>query len=112
MSRSREEMSYTRLPVGRNCLSFFDNGDVTRDDLTCRDFLFCSPANDLARIDASIKKLCDHKGLGAYNGFHSDTCFELFDDVSRLFLLVPADKRIEHENSNLLLRVRRKEDRP
>src|SRR6267142_1453434 len=52
VSRLREEGSYTCLPVGRNCPSFFDNGDVTRDDLTCRDFLFRSPANDLARIDA------------------------------------------------------------
>jgi len=46
----------------------------------------------------------DHKGLRAYDGFHGDVCFELFDNIARLLLLIPTDKRVEHENSNLSLR--------
>ena len=43
--------------------------------------------------------------MRAYNGLHGDASFELFDDVTRLFLLVPADKSIEHKNCNLDLRA-------
>ena len=41
--------------------------------------------------------------MRAHNGLHGDASFEFFDDVARLFLLVPADKSIEHKNSNLNL---------
>jgi hypothetical protein len=46
--------------------------------------------------------------MRAHNGLHGDASFELFDDVARLFLLVPADKSIEHKNSNLNLRAEQK----
>jgi hypothetical protein len=105
----QEEVSYTCLPVSRNCLSLFHNGDVTGYDLAGRDFLFRPPANDLVRIEASTKESPDHKGLGTYDGFHGDACFELFDDVPSLFLLIPTNKRVEHEYGNLSLCIRRKE---
>ena len=50
--------------------------------------------------------------MRAYNGLHGDASFELFDDVTRLFLLVPADKSIEHKNCNLDLRAEPKKRRP
>lgn len=43
------------------------------------------------------------KRMTTHNGLHGDTSFELFDDVARLFLLVPADESIEHKNPNLNL---------
>jgi hypothetical protein len=43
--------------------------------------------------------------MRAHKGLHGDTSFELFDNVARLFLLVPADKSIEHKNSNLSFRA-------
>ena len=45
------------------------------------------------------------KRMMAHSGFHSDASLEFFDDVARLFLLVPADKSIEHKDSNLNLRA-------
>ena len=52
---------------------------------------------------------CETKRIRAHNGLHGDASFELFDDVARLFLLVPADKSIEHKNSNLNPRAEQKE---
>ena len=46
--------------------------------------------------------------MRAHSGLHGDASFELFYDVARLFLLVPADERVEHENSNLNLHAERK----
>ena len=46
--------------------------------------------------------------MRAHNGLHGDASLELFDDVARLFLLVPADKSIERKNSNLNLRAEQK----
>lgn len=43
---------------------------------------------------------CETKRMRAHNGLHGDASFELFDDVTRLFLLVPADKSIAHKNCN------------
>jgi hypothetical protein len=52
---------------------------------------------------------CETKRLRAHNGLHGDASFELFDNVTRLFLLVPADKSIEHKNSNLNIRAEQRE---
>ena len=50
--------------------------------------------------------------MRAHNGLHGDASFELFDNVTRLFLLVPADKSIEHKNCNLDLRTEQKKGSP
>jgi hypothetical protein len=57
----RKETWWTRLPISRNCLSLFDNDDITCDDLTSWDFLFLTTTDDLVRIDALTKVWHDHK---------------------------------------------------
>lgn len=52
---------------------------------------------------------CETKGMRAHTSLHGDASFEFFDNVTRLFLLVPADKSIEHKNSNLDIRAEQKE---
>jgi hypothetical protein len=53
---------------------------------------------------------CETKRMRAHNGFHGDASFEFFDNVPRLFLLVPADKSIERKNSNLYFRAEQKKE--
>lgn len=50
--------------------------------------------------------------MRTHNGLHGNTGFEFFDNVTRLFFLVPADKGIERKNSNLNIRAEQKESSP
>lgn len=52
------------------------------------------------------------KKMRAHSRLHGDASFELFDDVARLFLLVPANESIEHKNSNLSPHAEQKESDP
>ena len=79
-------------------MSLFDDGDITWDDLAGLDFQLFPITNDLVCVKSPTK---EDMRLKAHSGLHGDASFELFDDVTRLFLLVPADKSIEHKNSNL-----------
>ena len=108
-SNSEVEELFTYLPVCRDGLSLFDNGDIPWDDLTGRNLLLFPLANDLIRVEALIKERCGVKGMRAYNGYHGNACFELFNDIARLFLLIPADECIKHKNSNLRLRAEQTE---
>ena len=46
--------------------------------------------------------------MRTYSGRHGNARFEFFDDIARLFLLIPADKCVEHKNSNLRPRAEQK----
>ena len=67
--------------VGRDSSSFFNDDNVSYNDLSSFDFDFLTISND--------------------GGFERDTSFELSDNVSSLFFLIPADESVEEQDTDL-----------
>lgn len=68
------------LAVSRNDGSLFENKDVARNDLLCRNLGPCAVADNV--------------------GDRSESLFELLDNVARLVLLHESDDGVEHEQAD------------